>query len=105
MGLIKDREAPVFDREHVRKGDLMRAKHRTWDEPRNGVVVSVADNRLVVQYYTGYGNVTNHFAMLAGEVNRGEWQAAWTSDLEAISRLEVVGYDTGRTDLCQAGRE
>ncbi len=88
MALIKDNEAPVFDREQVHKGDLIRAKHQTWDEYRNGLVVSIADDRLVAQYYTGYGNVTNHFVMLAEEVSRGEWQAAWTSDLEEIAKLE-----------------
>lgn len=88
MALIKDNEAPVFDREQVHKGDLIRAKHLTWDEYRNGLVVSITDDRLVAQYYTGYGNVTNHYVMLASEVSRGEWQAAWTSDMEEISELE-----------------
>ena len=34
MALIKDRAAPVFDSEQVHKGDLIRAKHKTWDEYR-----------------------------------------------------------------------
>lgn len=32
MALIKDRAAPVFDSEQVHKGDLIRAKHKTWDD-------------------------------------------------------------------------
>lgn len=88
MALIKYNEAPVFDREQVHKGDLIRAKHQTWDGYRNGLVVGIADGWLVAQFYTGYGNVTNHFVMLASEVSRGEWQAAWTSDLEEICKLE-----------------
>lgn len=90
MALIKDNAAPVFDREQVHKGDLMRAKHQTWDadDYRNGVVVSVADDKVVVLYFAGYGNVTNHYVMLASEVSRGEWQATWTSDMETIYSTE-----------------
>lgn len=68
MALIKDRAAPVFDSEQVHKGDLIRAKHKTWDEYRNGLVVGITSNELVVLYHTGIGNVSNHFVMLASEV-------------------------------------
>ena len=74
MALIKDRAAPVFDSEQVHKGDLIRAKHKTWDEYRNGLVVGITSNELVVLYHTGIGNVSNHFVMLASEVAGGEWQ-------------------------------
>jgi hypothetical protein len=91
MPLIKEKEAPVFDREQVHKGDLIRAKHKTWDEYLNGVVVSVSDDRIIVLYYTGYGNVSNHFSMDSGEVQRGEWQAVWTSDMETMCSIGEDG--------------
>lgn len=53
MALIKDRAAPVFDSEQVHKGDLIRAKHKTWDEYKNGLVVGITSNELVVLYHTG----------------------------------------------------
>ena len=84
MALIKDRAAPVFDSEQVHKGDLIRAKHKTWDEYKNGLVVGITSNELVVLYHTGIGNVSNHFVMLASEVagglsRRKNWQRAWQS--------------------------
>ena len=90
MALIKERDAPVFDREQVHKGDLIRAKHQTWNEYRNGLIVGVADDRLVVLYYAGIGNVSNHFVMLASEVCRGEWQGEWTADMENVSKIETL---------------
>lgn len=90
MALIKERDAPVFDREQVHKGDLIRAKHRTWNEYRNGLIVGVADDRLVVLYHAGIGNVSTHFVMLASEVCRGEWQGEWTADMENVSKIETL---------------
>lgn len=94
MSLITENAAPVFDREQVHKGDLIRAKHETWDGYRNGVVVSVSDDRAVVFYYAGYGNVTNHYVILATEVERGEWDVKWSSDLETINSTDD-GEGTG----------
>lgn len=87
MALIKGRAAPVFDSEQVHKGDLIRAKHQTWDEYRNGLVVGITSNELVVLYHTGIGNVSNHFVMLAGEVSRGEWQGTWTEDMKTVQDI------------------
>ena len=85
MAMIKDKAAPVFDRELVRKGDLIRAKHHTWDEYRNGLIVEITESKITVLYHTGYGNVSNHFFILADEISRAEWQGIWTSDMESIS--------------------
>lgn len=97
MSLIKERDAPVFDREQVHRGDLIRAKHRTWNEYRNGLIVGVADDRLVVLYHAGIGNVSTHFVMLASEVSRGEWQGQWTADMEAVFKIETPAE--GDTEL------
>lgn len=87
MALIKDRSAPVFDSEQVHKGNLIRAKHQTWDEYRNGLVVGVTSSELIVLYHAGIGNVSNHFVMLASEVSRGEWQGTWTEDMKIIQEI------------------
>lgn len=97
MSLIKERDAPVFDREQVHKGDLIRVKHRTWNEYRNGLIVGVADDRLVVLYHAGIGNVSTHFVMLASEVSRGEWQGQWTANMEAVFKIETPAE--GDTEL------
>lgn len=96
MALITENAAPVFDREQVMKGDLIRAKHTTWEDYRNGVVVSVSDERLVVFYYAGYGNVCNHYVIKATEVEAGEWSVKWSHDLETIySEVNAEGGNDG----------
>ena len=87
MGLITVNAVPEFDLDQVHKGDLIRAKHKTWDEARNGMVVSARKDRLIVFYWTGYGNVTNHYPMFASEVGKGEWTGVWTTDMETINSI------------------
>lgn len=90
MALIIENAAPIFDLKSVAKGDLIRARHKTWDKDdyRNGVIVSATPARLVVLYYAGYGNVTNHYVIIASEVADGDWEIKWTTDMETI-------YETG----------
>lgn len=99
MALIRNRAAPVFDSEQVHKGNLIRAKHQTWDEYRNGLVVGITSNELVVLYHTGIGNVSNHFVMLASEVGRGEWQGTWTEDMQIIQDISTLDDESrGETE-------
>ncbi len=99
MALIRNRAAPVFDSEQVHKGNLIRAKHQTWDEYRNGLVVGITSNELVVLYHTGIGNVSNHFVMLASEVGRGEWQGTWTEDMQIIQDISPLDDESrGETE-------
>ena len=90
MALIIENAAPVFDLESVAKGDLIRARHKTWDKDdyRNGVIISATAERLVVLYYTGYGNVSNHYVIIADEVADGDWEVKWTTDMETINETE-----------------
>jgi|CZCB01.1.fsa_nt_gi hypothetical protein len=91
MPLITDTINKVFDKASVHKGDLIRAKHVTWDEPRNGIVTAVSDNKLTVLFLPGLGNVTNYFTILASEVETGKWTVRWTTDMEIINTEGTAG--------------
>ena len=91
MPLIKDTVNIVFDEASVHKGDLIRAKHETWDEPRNGIVTAVSDKKLTVLFLPGLGNVTNYFTILASEVAAGKWTVKWTTDMETIKTEGTAG--------------
>lgn len=84
MPLMIDTTNKVFDKTSVQKGDMIRAKHETWDEPRNGIITTVSDNKLTVIFLPGLGNVTNYFTILASEVSAGKWTVKWTTDMEII---------------------
>ena len=91
MPLIKDTVNIVFDEASVHKGDLIRAKHETWDEPRNGIITAVSDKKLTVLFLPGLGNVTNYFTILASEVAAGKWAVRWTTDMETIKTEGAAG--------------
>ena len=91
MPLIIDATSKVFDKASVHKGDLIRAKHETWDEPRNGIVTGVNDDKLTVLFLPGLGNVTNYFPILASEVAAGKWAVRWTTDMETIKTEGTAG--------------
>ena len=91
MPLIIDATSKVFDKTSVHKGDIIRAKHETWDEPRNGIVTAVSDDKLTVLFLPGLGNVTNYFTILASEVAAGKWTVRWTTDMETIKTEGTAG--------------
>jgi hypothetical protein len=93
MPLITDTINKVFDKASVHKGDLIRAKHVTWDEPRNGIVTAVSDNKLTVLFLPGLGNVTNYFTILTSEVETGKWTVRWTTDMEIINTEGTAGEE------------
>ncbi len=85
MPLIKDNIGKVFDTASVHKGDLIRAQYSGWDEPRNGIITAVSEEKLTVLFLPGLGNVTNYYTILAAEVAAGTWTAKWTTDLVTIN--------------------
>jgi hypothetical protein len=90
MPLITDSTEKVFDTTSVHKGDLIRAKYSGWDEPRNGIITAVSEDKLTVLFLPGLGNVTNYYTILAAEVEASKWIVRWTTDLETIKTEGVV---------------
>lgn len=84
MALIKNTTETVFDKEHVHKGDLIRAQRRGWEAAKNGIVTAVTDDKLTILTLPNIGNVTNYFVIYAVEVDAEEWCVRWTTDLETI---------------------
>ena len=84
MPLITDNTKKVFDTTNVKKADLIRAQYVGWDEPRNGVITAVSEEKLTVLFLPTIGNVTNYYTILASEVDAGKWTAKWTTDFDTI---------------------
>ena len=101
MGLITEDTVPLFDAELIHAGDLIRAKHRSWDGFRNGIVSRVGRHNVLVQHLPGFGISTNHFVIRAEEAVSDEWEAIWTSDFGTVFHFpEEVGstQEGGGTD-------
>ena len=92
--LIKSETTQYYDTEEIKCGMLLYAKHRTWDKGERGFITYVDKALIIVQYYPGIGNVTNHFKLYAQEVVAGEWEIRWSDDLRDINEYpepEVTG--------------
>lgn len=88
--LITEKVQPVFNKEEIRVGMLLYAKHSTWQKGIGGFVTTVTDKEIIVQYHPGIGNVTNHFIINAKDVSLGYWQQIrYSCDLLEIGEYKI----------------
>lgn len=85
MGLLIEKPVAVYDLSQIQPGYVCFGKHRTWDEGKTGIVTSVTETQMTVQYHPGIGNVTNHFIIPISEVAASEWEIRWSADLLVVS--------------------
>lgn len=97
MELLKKSTITAFDTEAIKKGDLIRAKYKTWPEPRNGIVTAVSEQRITVLYLPGLHNVSNYFPITAEEAAAGLWSLLWSSDLVDINQQDAEQGGAGET--------
>lgn len=104
MGLMTEKPAAVYDLSQIYPGCVCFGRHRTWDEGKTGIVTSVTESRITVQYHPGIGNVTNHFIIPVSEVAKQEWEIRWSADLSEVSEYTVTeekeaADESGTADL------
>lgn len=83
--LIKSETTQSYNTEEMQCGMLMYVKHRTWDKGERGFITYVDKELIIIQYYPGIGNVTNHIKLYVQEVAAGEWDIRWSDDLTSVS--------------------
>lgn len=84
MALLIDKTVKAYDLSQIKQGYLFYGKHKTWNEGKAGIVTTANEIELIVQYYPGIANVTNHFVIPATEVCAGEWEIRWSADLSEV---------------------
>lgn len=89
MALIMEKPTAAFDMSQIKRGDLLWGKHCTWNEGKAGFVTTATEQQLIVQYYPGIGNVTNHFVIPVSEVIDGQWEIRWSADMTEIKEYGV----------------
>ena len=102
MALLIEKPVTAFDLSEIKRGYLLWGRHSTWNEGKAGFVTSATESQLIVQYYPGIGNVTNHFIVPASEVAEGQWEIRWSVDMADIREHNTeTGAEsnvTGRAD-------
>ncbi len=98
MSLIIEKPTTAFDMSQIKRGDLLWGKHYTWNKGKAGFVTSAAEDQLIVQYYPGIGNVTNHFMIPVAEVVSGQWEIRWSADMSQVSEYGIQADEEQKTE-------
>lgn len=94
MPLVITKESPAFDLGKIAVGDFVRARHRTWKEHINGIVVYIDAETAQVIYLPQVHLAARYFTIRAREVQSGEWSIMCSRDLQAVEKVEMThGYD------------
>ncbi len=89
MALLTEKRGAAFDLAEIERGYLLWGRHRTWNEGKAGFVTSAAEDQLIVQYYPGIGNVTNHFVIPVAEAAEGQWEIRWSADMTEVKEYGI----------------
>lgn len=89
MALVITEPVAAFDLSQIERGDLIWAKHQTWDEGKAGFVTSARSDQLIAQYHPGIGNVTNHFIIPVSEAAANEWGIRWSRDMADVHEYNI----------------
>ena len=89
MALVIEKPTAAFDLSQLERGYLLWGRHVTWNEGKAGFVTSATEEQLIVQYYPGVGNVTNHFIIPVAEAAEGQWEIRWSSELSEIQEYNI----------------
>lgn len=94
MALVITKESPLFDLEKIGVGDFVRARHRTWKEHINGIVVYIFAEKAQIVYLPKIHRATRYFTIRAQEIQNGEWAIVHSRDLASVEKVEMTnGYD------------
>lgn len=91
MDLIVEKQIRVFDVSVISQGFFLYARHRTWSRGKGGIVSSVTEGEIVVQYHPEIRNITNHYSIPVKEAADGDWEIRYTSDLKDIYEIPMKG--------------
>ena len=89
MSLVIEKPRVAFDVSQIKRGYLLWGRHSTWNEGKAGFVTAATEDQLIVQYYPGIGNVTNHFIIPVSEAAEGQWEIRWSSDMADIQEYNI----------------
>ena len=86
--LVNHGEQYEFAREIIQKRGLIRARYKTWDEPRNGLITYAGKTFLKVLFLTSVNTCATYFSIKISEVVAGLWEIKYTSDMATFYTTE-----------------
>lgn len=89
MSLVIEKPRATFDISQIKRGYLLWGRHSTWNEGKAGFVTAATEDQLIVQYYPGIGNVTNHFIIPVSDAVEGQWEIRWSADMAEVQEYNI----------------
>ena len=89
MSLVIEKPRATFDISQIKRGYLLWGRHSTCNEGKAGFVTAATEDQLIVQYYPGIGNVTNHFIIPVSEAVEGQWEIRWSADMAEVQEYNI----------------
>ena len=85
--LITSGERAEFVSDLIKKRGFIRARYKTWEEPRNGLITYAGKEYLRVLFQTGINVATSYYTIKISEVEAGLWQLIYSPDLATFYRV------------------
>lgn len=89
MSLVVENPKVSFDMSQIKRGYLLWGKRAAWSEGKSGFVTAATEDQLIVHYFPGIGNVTNHFIIPVAEAAAGKWEIRWSSDMAEVQEYGI----------------
>ena len=105
MELVTTGERTVFADDVIKNRGLLRAKHFTWESPRNGLIVYAGKEFLRVIFLTGVNTSASYFNIKASEVAAGQWDIAYTADMENVCLIRSASASDLVTEVRKLFKE
>ncbi|MCL2215398.1 MAG: DUF5026 domain-containing protein [Defluviitaleaceae bacterium] len=85
MALVVNQAVPMFDKNIIARGDLIRIRRANETVLRNGIVTRVEPSQVQILFSNVQNTATSFFTIEAGDVAIGVWEIWWSSDLVTIN--------------------
>lgn len=90
MEILINREVHNFTK--IKRGSLIRCRHKTWKDARNGIVAYSDEKIIRVLWLVGVGMNASYFLIRASEVAQNEYDIWLSFDCEEIFTAETIDH-------------
>lgn len=90
MEILTTNAQSFFNLDVIHEGGFIIAKHSSWKESRNGIIVFAAGKVIHVLYQPLKAGATGYFSIKVSEVVANEWILKYTEDF-----TEIATYGNG----------
>lgn len=93
--IINHIERAEFNLDEIKKGTLIYARHKSWNEGISGIVTRAIESQITVLFPHEKTNTQNHFFIPAVEVETDQWEIRYSND--GLQTVHAYGEDSNES--------